>query len=79
MPTASRAEGHWLTGNLREFRRDRLGFLTDARTYGDVVAIRLGPARIWVLNHPDLVEEVLVHKNRQFIKHFALGRPAEPG
>ena len=71
-------KGHWLTGNLREFRRDRLGFLTDcARTYGDVVAIRLGPAKIWVLNHPDLVEEVLVHKNRRFIKHFAL-RSARP-
>ena len=71
-------KGHWLTGNLREFRRDRLGYLTEcARTYGDVVAIRLGPARIWVLNHPDLVEEVLVHKNRQFIKHFAL-RSARP-
>ncbi len=71
-------KGHWLTGNLREFRQDRLGFLTGcARTYGDVVAIRLGPARIWVLNHPDLVEEVLVHKNRQFIKHFAL-RSARP-
>ncbi|HEX8202777.1 MAG TPA: cytochrome P450 [Isosphaeraceae bacterium] len=71
-------KGHWLRGHLGEFRADRLGFLTDcARAYGDVVAIRLGPARIWVLNHPDLVEEVLVHQNRRFIKHFAL-RAATP-
>src|SRR4051812_30079459 len=71
-------KGRLLSGNLREFRRDRLGYLTEcARSYGDIVAIRLGPARIWVLNHPDLVEEVLVHKNRQFIKHFAL-RSARP-
>jgi cytochrome P450 len=71
-------KGHWLRGHMGPFREDRLGFLTDcARTYGDVVAIRLGPARIWVLNHPDLVEEVLVHQNRRFIKHFAL-RAATP-
>jgi cytochrome P450 len=71
-------KGHWLLGNLPEFRENRLGYLTEwSRRYGDVVAIRLGPARIWLLNHPDLAEEVLVHKNRLFIKHFGL-RTARP-
>ncbi len=66
-------KGHWLKGNLREFARDRLGFLTEiARDYGDVVAIRFLHRKIIVVNHPDLVEEVLVTRNRQFIKHFAL-------
>jgi cytochrome P450 len=66
-------KGHWLTGNLTQFRRDRLGFLDEcARRYGDIVSIRLGPMKIRLLNHPDLVEEVLVTKNRHFIKHFAL-------
>jgi cytochrome P450 len=65
-------------GHLRAFRSDRLGFLTDcARRYGDVVALRLGPARVWLLSHPELVEEVLVHQNRRFVKHFAL-RAAKP-
>jgi cytochrome P450 len=65
--------GHWLTGNLPQFRRDRLGFLTEcARRYGDYVSLRLGPKRVRLLNHPDLIEEVLVTKNRYFIKHFAL-------
>ncbi len=67
------APGHWLLGNLPEFRRDRLGFLERiAREYGDVVALRLGPIRMRLLSHPDLVEEVLVTKNKHFIKHFAL-------
>ncbi len=71
-------KGSLIRGNLAEMRLDRLGFLTRcAREFGDVVAIRLGPARIWVLNHPDLVEEVLVTKNRLFRKHFAL-REARP-
>lgn len=66
-------KGHWLLGNLPEFRRDRLAFLTDcARRYGDVVSFRLGPRRIFLLNHPDLVEDVLVTQNRKFGKHFAL-------
>ncbi len=66
-------KGHWLSGNLPEFRRDRLGFLTHcARTYGDVVKLRFGPRRMMLVNHPDLVEEVLVTQNRHFIKHFAL-------
>ncbi len=65
--------GHWFRGNLRQFTSDRLGFLADcARTYGDVVALRFAHRKLILVNHPDLVEEVLVTRNRQFIKHFAL-------
>lgn len=60
-------------GNLPDFRRDRLAFLTNAaRTYGDVAAFRLGQRRVYLVSHPDLLEQVLVTANRQFIKHFAL-------
>ncbi|MFO0907823.1 MAG: cytochrome P450 [Isosphaeraceae bacterium] len=65
--------GHWLTGHLRHFGADRLGFLERcAKEYGDIVGFRLGPRPIILVNHPDLVEDVLVTKNRCFIKHFAL-------
>jgi cytochrome P450 len=64
---------HWFWGNLREFRRDRLGFLTEcARTYGDVVSLRFAHRRMMLVSHPDLVEQVLVANNRHYIKHFAL-------
>ena len=63
----------WLFGNLREFGRDRLGTLSRwAREYGDVVWSRFGPRAVMILNHPDLVEEVLVNQNRKFIKHYRL-------
>ena len=66
-------KGNWLSGNLPAFRVDRLAFLSQlARDYGDCVSIRLGPRKMMVVNHPDQVEEVLVTKNRLFIKHFAL-------
>ena len=71
-------KGHWLLGNLPDLRAGRLQFLEDCfHKYGDVFSIRLGPKRIWVLSHPDLVERVLVTQNRQFIKHFGL-RMARP-
>jgi cytochrome P450 len=64
---------HWLFGNLKEFSRDRLGALTRwQREYGDIVRVRFGPRRILFLNHPDLVEDVLVDQNRKFIKHYRL-------
>ena len=40
--------------------------------YGDVVQARFGPRVVVFLNHPDLVEEVLVNQNRKFIKHYRL-------
>ncbi len=65
--------GTWLSGNLGQYRRDSLGFLTEcARRYGDFVPLRFGPVRAVLLSHPDLIEEVLVTKNRHFAKHGAL-------
>jgi len=59
-----------LVGNLAEFGRDPLGFLTScARDYGDVVAFRLGGWPAWLLNHPDLAEQVFITHNRSFVKH----------
>jgi cytochrome P450 len=39
---------------------DPLGFITRcAREYGDVVRMRLGNTRVFFVNHPELIEEVL--------------------
>ena len=63
----------WLFGNLKEFSRDRLGALSRwAEEYGDLVWARFGPRYLLFVNHPDLVEEVLVNQNRKFIKHYRL-------
>ncbi|HEY2760461.1 MAG TPA: cytochrome P450, partial [Pirellulales bacterium] len=70
--------GHWLRGNLTEFRRDMLGFFTRcSREYGDLVAVRLGPRKVHLASHPDFVEQVLVTENRNFGKSyvFELLRP----
>jgi cytochrome P450 len=62
-----------LTGHLSAFRADRLGFfLHCARTYGDVVPLRLPGRRVLLFNHPDLIEQVLVAQAGNFVKHFGL-------
>ena len=75
-PTSRKAPGpkpRGLLGNAKEFTRDRLGFLDECfHQYGDFVSIRLVNRRVLIVNHPDQVEEVLVTRNRDFIKHFAL-------
>jgi len=41
-------------------RRDPLGFFTECvRRHGDLVAMRLGPHRVYLLRHPDHVKHVL--------------------
>ena len=62
-------EGRFLTGNLLDYTRDHLGFLTRcARRYGDVVGLRFVNVPVYLLNHPDHVEYVLVRNNRNFVK-----------
>jgi len=45
---------HFVSGNLPEFRRNRLGFLMNcARRHGDFVPLRLGATRAVFVNNPD--------------------------
>jgi cytochrome P450 len=56
-------------GSGAQFRRDQLGFYEMcAREYGDFVETRMGPFRVWLIYHPDAIEELLVTRNRDFIK-----------
>ena len=51
------------------FQRDPLGYFTDmTRQYGDVWGMRIGNFRSFFINHPDLIEDVLVNKARQYHK-----------
>ncbi len=61
--------GHWLLGSLREFQRDKLGFLRDcAQTYGDIFQFRAGPTRIVVVNDVDEVRKLLIDDAARFQK-----------
>ena len=58
---------------LLRLRADFLGFLGEvAREYGDAASFRLGGERYLLLNHPDLIRDVLVTHQRLFAKGRAL-------
>jgi cytochrome P450 len=63
--------GHFLLGHLPELRRDLLGLYERCgREYGDLSLLRFGLRKIYLVSHPDLVEQVLTSRN--FVKHYAL-------
>src|ERR1044071_9142758 len=62
-----------LVGNLFDFRRNPPQFLLDAASqHGDVVYIKLGPQDVFLVNDPDLIRDVLVTDNKNFIKSRGL-------
>jgi cytochrome P450 len=65
--------GRLISGHLPDFRRDRLAFFTHcARTYGDVVPLRIVHRKCLLISDPELIEQVVVSKSKNFIKHFGL-------
>jgi cytochrome P450 len=66
-------KGTLLGGNLAELRRDPLSLYTRcAREFGAVSTMRFGVRRVYLINHPDLIESVLVTNARNWVKHYAL-------
>ena len=61
--------GRFLLGSFAEIRRGPLTFVTRmAEEYGDIAFVRLGPLRVFLLNHPDDIENVLVTHHERFVK-----------
>ncbi len=62
-------------GRLLAFRRDPLEFLTRlAREKGDMAAVRLGARTLVLVSDPELIRELLVVRDREFVKSHALQR-----
>jgi cytochrome P450 len=62
-----------LVGNLLEFRRNPPEFLLKAANqHGEVVFIKLGPQDVFLVNDPELIKDVLVTDNKNFIKSRGL-------
>ncbi|HYU91989.1 MAG TPA: cytochrome P450 [Actinomycetota bacterium] len=53
---------------LRAFRRDPIGLLSQAANFGDVAYLKLPRFPAYLLNHPDLVHDVLVTGSQKFMK-----------
>lgn len=62
-----------IVGHLFTFRKDPIGFLTQAqKNYGDFVHMRLAGKDVYLISAPELIHEVLVTRAREFKKSRAL-------
>src|SRR5215510_596991 len=62
-------KGHFLLGNLLDFKRDELAFLERcAQEYSEIVALRLLHLPVYLLLKPEYIEYVLVTHSRDFVK-----------
>ena len=77
MASAPGPKGYPLVGVMPKLWRDPLGFLSETvRIYGDVVCLRRN--RLYLLNHPDHVQQVLRDKRHLYSKNsISRGRTEE--
>ncbi len=62
-------------GAFFRLRQDPLGYMQGlTATYGDAVSVQLPQRRLYVFNHPDYIRDILVTKDRSFVKGRALQR-----
>lgn len=61
--------GWTLLESLIEIKRDRIAFVEKAAAeFGDFVAFRMGPKRLFLLRSPDLFRHVLVEHSERYVK-----------
>lgn len=60
---------------MLQFLRRRLPFMIESvEKYGDIVLFKVGNERVHLFNHPDLIRDVLVTNQKNFVKSRALVR-----
>ncbi|MBM7692023.1 cytochrome P450 [Peribacillus deserti] len=62
-------EGRLISGHVKDFQADPLGFLKRVSGYGEVAKMRFGPFQnVYLISDPDLIKQVLVTKQKSFKK-----------
>ena len=66
----------WLPGaSFLRFRRDPLKFFSETqREFGDIARFSFGPQQVYLVSHPEWIEDVLVTSAKKFQKGVALQR-----
>src|SRR5215510_128573 len=60
---------------LITYRRGPLPYFQNlAKNYGDISYFKIGPQEAYFLNHPDLIKDLLVTNNQNFMKGLVLQR-----
>ena len=54
-----------LVGQTLRYMRNPIGLMQDAAQYGDLVTLSVKPALVYLVNHPDLIRDVIVTHHRK--------------
>jgi cytochrome P450 len=65
---------NWIGGHFRQFRKNPIGFIEMLASLGDVASFKMGKMPAYLVNHPDLVRDILVVNAHKFVKGRALQR-----
>ncbi len=64
-----------IVGSLFAFMKDYIGFLRSvAKTYGDFAYFELAGRKIYLINNPEFIKDILITNNRNFSKSKVLKR-----
>ena len=73
-----RLKGKIISGSYFDFFRNQLDFLTNcAREHGDIVSFRFFHLPIFLISHPDLIEEVFSKNSANFRKAKTVRMPSQ--
>lgn len=61
-------------GHFRSFRKNPIGFLRNLSSLGDVTTFKMGSQRVYFVNNPDMLRDLLVTHQNKFIKGIGLQR-----
>ena len=64
----------WIGGHFRPFRKQPVEFLTKLSQLGDVSYFTMGKQPVYLINHPEMVRDLLVVSANKFVKGRALQR-----
>jgi cytochrome P450 len=71
-------KGSIFSGSYFDFFQNQLGFLSKcAKEYGDIVSLRFFHLPIYLINHPDLIEEVFSTNSANFKKAKTVRLPSQ--
>lgn len=65
-----------LLGHLGEVKQDFFSAMVRwYEAHGDIVRVRLGPKRLFMISHPSLAEEILIKQQDCFVKSYDPAKP----
>lgn len=64
----------FIGGHFGSFRKDPIGFLSHISSLGDVTTFKMGTQRVYFVNHPEMLRDLLVTHHGKFIKGIGLQR-----